>query len=177
VPDAVVTPRLLARAPVEGDLPSYSELLTHPEVAAWLRPAPLAPRSPGDVAELLRRDRAHWDHHGFGPWVLLDRADGSFVGRAGLAWTTVAGERRVELPWALLPSRWGGGLATEAAQAAVAHAAEIGLSEVVSVTLESNVASRRVMEKAGLRMVGCVEHAGFPHVLFRLCLRQQPDAG
>jgi RimJ/RimL family protein N-acetyltransferase len=136
-------------------------------VGAWLRPPPLTPYTERDVAERLRTDLAHWHRYGFGPWTLTDRTDGSFVGRGGLAWTTVAGRAAVELPWALVPSRWGQGLATEAAAAALDAARALGVEDLtVSYTLRDNAASQQVMEKIGLRRVGDVEHAGVPHVLY-----------
>ena len=51
--------------------------------------------------------------------------------------------------------------------AAVDAARELGLAEVVAFTLAENVASRRVMERAGFALDGTVEHAGLPHVLYR----------
>jgi [ribosomal protein S5]-alanine N-acetyltransferase len=164
---AVDTERLTLRRPTQDDLPGYRGLLLDPLVMRWLRPPPLDPYDDASVSDLLDRDLAHWARHGFGPAVIADRRDGSFVGRGGLAWTTVAGEEAVELPWALMPARWGEGLATEAARAALAWAGELGLAEVVSFTLTTNEASRRVMERIGLRPAGEIEHAGLPHVLYR----------
>ena len=164
---AVETERLSLRAPGSADLDGYRTLLLDPLVQRWLRPPPLAADDPASVERLLDDDRRHWEQHGFGPAALIDRRNGPFVGRGGLNWTTVAGERAVELPWALVSQRWGEGLATEAARGALAWARELGLPEVVSFTLTSNTASRRVMEKIGLRHEGEIEHSGLPHVLFR----------
>ena len=91
---------------------------------------------------------------------------------AGLNTTRVAGEQAVELAWALVGTAHGRGLATEAALAAVAEARTLGLPEVVSFTLPGNVASRRVMEKAGLEFDRDITHGGLPHVLYRLRLTQ-----
>jgi ribosomal-protein-alanine N-acetyltransferase len=162
------TERLLCRRPFPGDAHDYRELLLDDQVAAWLRPPPLPPFREGEPEALLRRDVVHWESHGFGPWTLVDREHGRFIGRAGLAWTQVAGEEVVELPWALLPGFWNRGLATEAAQAALEAAARIGIPEVVSLALLDNTPSRRVMEKAGLTYDGEVEHVGLPHALYRV---------
>jgi RimJ/RimL family protein N-acetyltransferase len=160
------TERLNCRAPGRRDHRGYRALLLDPLVAAALFPPPLAPYGPREVARLLRADVEHWNRHGFGPWALIDRATGAYVGRGGLAWTTVAGRRAVELPWSIVPGRWGEGLATEAGRAALTTARELGLREVVSFTAVGNHASRRVMEKIGLVREAEVEHAGLPHVLF-----------
>ena len=168
------TERLLCRRPFAGDAHDYRALLTDDKVAAWLRPPPLPPFRAGEPEALLTRDIAHWEAHGFGPWSLIDLESGAFAGRGGLCWTQVAGERAIELPWALLPAFWNDGLATEAAQAALAAAGRIGIPEVISLALLENTPSRRVMEKTGLLFEGEVEHVGLPHALYRLRVDEQP---
>ncbi|HEX6360508.1 GNAT family N-acetyltransferase [Actinophytocola sp.] len=60
----------------------------------------------------------------------------------------------VELGYRLHPSAWGRGLATEGARLLVRRAfAELGVPRVAATTMAANVASRRVLEKAGLRHV------------------------
>ena len=170
----VTTERLLLRRPASGDQAAYRDLLFNPEVEAWLRPRPLRPFTEADPPALLGKDLRHWDEHGFGAWVVVDReGEQAFLGRAGLEWTTVAGEHAVELAWALLPGAQGRGLATEAALAAVAEARVLGLDALVSFTLPDNVASRRVMEKAGIAFDRDITHAGLPHVLYRLALGER----
>jgi RimJ/RimL family protein N-acetyltransferase len=164
------TKRLLCRRPFAGDAHDYRELLLDERVAAWLRPAPLPPFRAGEPEALLRKDIAHWEAHGFGPWTLIERDSGAFAGRGGLCWTQVDGERAIELPWALLPAFWNEGLATEAALAALDTAQRVGIPEVISLALLENKPSRRVMEKAGLTYEGEVEHVGLPHALYRLQL-------
>lgn len=164
------TRRLRCRRPAGGSLDLYRELFADPEVNRWLRPEPLKPFTATEVDRLFRYDRTHWRKHGFGPWLLWERKRGDFMGRGGLAWTMVRGKPKVELPWALLGRFHHRGYATEQALAAVDTARAFGLSELVSLTLPCNHASRRVMEKAGLTLVGEVEHAGLPHVLYRINL-------
>ncbi|MDQ5809020.1 MAG: GNAT family N-acetyltransferase [Actinomycetota bacterium] len=156
------------RAPESRDEASYRRLLFDAAVAPWLRPKPLRPFTEADPPALLVRDLRHWEEHGWGPWV-VEGEDG-FAGRAGLNTTRVAGERAVELAWAIVGPAHGRGLATAAARAGVARARELGIDEVVSFTLPDNVASRRVMEKAGLCFDRDITHAGVPHVLYRLVL-------
>jgi RimJ/RimL family protein N-acetyltransferase len=59
-----------------------------------------------------------------------------------------------ELGYRLLPSCWGRGLGTEGARLLVRRAFDLGLDRVVATTMTVNTASRRVLEKAGLRHVG-----------------------
>lgn len=156
------------RAPESRDEASYRRLLFDPAVAPWLRPRPLRPFTEADPPALLVRDLRHWEEHGWGPWVVEDAEE--FAGRAGLATVHVAGETAVELAWAIVGPAQGRGLATAAAVAGVAYGREVGLEEIVSFTLPDNVASRRVMEKAGLVFDRDITRAGLPHVLYRLRL-------
>jgi RimJ/RimL family protein N-acetyltransferase len=67
-----------------------------------------------------------------------------------------------------VPERWRQGLATELARAAVEVAFDdLDLDEIVAFTLPDNIASRRVMEKAGFTYDRDIQRAGIPHVLYR----------
>jgi [ribosomal protein S5]-alanine N-acetyltransferase len=169
------TPQLLARAPEAGDEEGYRRVFLDPAVGEWLRPAPMKPFDAAEVAEMLAEDRRHWADHGFGPWALADRERGSLLGRGGLRWTEIDGHPIVELPWAVRSDRWGQGLASEAAAAAVAWARALGLAEVAALVLPGNLRSRRVAEKAGLELDGDALHAGLPHLVFRLALAEAPE--
>jgi ribosomal-protein-alanine N-acetyltransferase len=117
---------------------------------------------------MLAADIEHWQARSFGPWIFFEIATGMFVGRGGLRSTTIAGSECVEVAYAVRPDAWGHGYATEMAALALDHARQLGLAEVVGITAESNGASRRVLEKIGMRLQQPVEHAGLPHLLGRL---------
>jgi RimJ/RimL family protein N-acetyltransferase len=162
-------PDVTLRPPESRDEASYRRLLFDAAVAPWLRPRPLRPFTEADPPALLVRDLRHWESHGWGPWVVED-GGGAFLGRAGLNTTRVAGEQAVELHWALVGLAQGRGIATRAALAGVEEARRLGMTELVSFTLPENLASRRVMEKAGLAFDRDITHGGVPHVLYRLRL-------
>ena len=105
---------------------------------------------------------AQFERQGWSNWT-VERADsGEFIGFVGL---TVP--RRVlpfspcvEIGWRLARAHWGRGFATEAAGAALRAAFErVGLEEVVSFTSLTNLRSRAVMERIGMRNV----HQDFEH--------------
>jgi RimJ/RimL family protein N-acetyltransferase len=82
---------------------------------------------------------------------------------------TETGGPGVEVGWTIAADHWGRGFATEAADTALLIGFyELRLDEIVSFTLVDNTASRRVMEKLGFHPDREVEHAGLPHVLYRL---------
>lgn len=165
-----ITRHLLCLRPGATTADEYESLFTDPRVQCWLRPEPMKPFVRSDLERMAKRDEAHWDRHGYGPWVMREREGGHFVGRGGLSWATVNGELEVELPWAVMPDKQNRGYATDMALAAIQTARELEIERVVSLTLPSNRSSRRVMEKIGLEYVGEIEHAGLPHVLYELNL-------
>ncbi|MGN6256165.1 MAG: GNAT family N-acetyltransferase [Solirubrobacterales bacterium] len=165
------TQRLLARKPTLDDRALYHAHFTKPKVERWLRPSPLPPFTAQVIDELVDGDCIHWEDHGFGPWILIEKESGAFAGRGGLSWTAVEGIAHVELPWSIEPGLHGNGLATEAAAAACEWARELGFEEVIALTLPTNLASQRVAEKAGFEQEDEVLHAGLPHLLFRRRLK------
>ena len=51
---------------------------------------------------------------------------------------------------------------------------DLDLEEVVAFTLPDNIASRRVMEKAGFAYDRDIQRAGLPHVLYRIVRDARP---
>jgi RimJ/RimL family protein N-acetyltransferase len=170
--DGIETPRMYGRRPRPRprDAEALRGLFGDPLVAKTLWPGSLGgPRTSGQVEHMLAEYVDHWDRYGYGPWLFFDRVTGEPVGRGGLRRTTIAGREETEVGWAVVSERWGQGLATEMGRAGVAAGfGAVGLRELVSFTLPGNAASRRVMEKVGFVYEGETEHAGLPHVLYRL---------
>lgn len=161
------TARLVCQRIEFDQAPEHLRLLLDPRVSTTLWPRAQAPTE-ADVLASVAAKADHWERHGFGMWLLRDRQTGEMVGRGGLQYTYTAGLNDVEAGWAVVPERWGQGLATELAQACV----EVGfdhlhLLEIIAFTQPTNLASRRVMEKAGFLYARDIVHAGLPHVLYR----------
>jgi RimJ/RimL family protein N-acetyltransferase len=144
-----------------------AELTLDPRVYRTLWPWSYSPTR-ADVHASLVDKRDHWERHGFGLWLLRDRVSGQMVGRGGLQFTDAIGGFAVEAAWAIIPRRWGQGLATELANASVEVAFDaLDVRDLIAITLPDNHASRRVMEKAGFDYDREIEHVGLPHVLYR----------
>jgi ribosomal-protein-alanine N-acetyltransferase len=166
-PERVLTSRLICERLIPDHGEELMVLLRDPLVARTLFPGGTVP-SEAEVLENLGVKVVHWERTGFGMWLLRDRETGAMIGRGGLQYTFVADRHEVEAGWAIIPERWGEGLATELAHAAMQVAFEdLGLLEVVAFTLPENRASQRVMEKSGFALQGPIIHVGVPHVLFR----------
>jgi ribosomal-protein-alanine N-acetyltransferase len=155
----VETERLLLHPWREADRGDLERLFADPRVVGG-RHLPAA-----RVAALADASLRQWSVNGFGPWAAVDRASGRWIGRIGLDhlddWP---GADKIEVGFELYPEWWGRGLATEGARAALAFGfEEHRLERIISVTAASNVAARRVMEKAGLTYQG-TRHWMSPHV-------------
>ncbi len=108
---------------------------------------------PRPASENIERYESHWRRHGFGILALEDRGTGSLVGRSGVAFHRIWADDP-EVGWAIDPAWWGRGLATEAGAACVAWAfGPLAYRRLVSISLPANVASRRVMQKLGFRVL------------------------
>ena len=169
--DPLTTARLVGERPRAEHRDGLLGVFGEPRVGEVLWPGPLGgPRNAEQVQEILDRDAAHWEREGFGPWIFRERdGDGAVMARGGLKRAHVNGREEVEVGYAVAASRWGEGLATEIARASVRVAfEELGLAEVVAFTRTTNLASQRVMEKAGLRREGEFSRFELAHVLFRL---------
>jgi len=91
---------------------------------------------------------------GFGFWAAIEKATGDFLGWFHFRPPEGAGPEVAELGYRLRKSAWGKGYATEASRALIRKGfTELGVQRVVASTYQDNLASRRVMEKAGLTLV------------------------
>lgn len=99
-----------------------------------------------------------WALMGYGYWVFTDRASDDFVGCGGLAWF----DRGVpqlngypEAGWAIAPSWWGRGAASEIMGAACAWADTVlAAPELRCIINPGNSASERVAAKLGFALIG-----------------------
>lgn len=101
--------------------------------------------------ERVRWRVACWADHGYGDYVARLR-DGEFVGTVGIFPASRPGA--IAIGYALRPAHWGRGYATELCSAVAAAIAAVRDDEIVATVLESNAASRRVLEKSGFLVVG-----------------------
>lgn len=155
---------VLADVPHDGYLEALGAAFADPAMMTTLGGV----RSGDAAASFIVRSRAHWRDAGFGLWFLRDMRDGAFVGWAGLRRCEAAGERTVELAYALTPKMRCKGHATRIGKAALILGFEkLALPEIVAFTTESNTHSLGVIDRLAFAYDKPFEHAGLPHVLYR----------
>jgi ribosomal-protein-alanine N-acetyltransferase len=157
------TERLLLRPMWADDLDDLFALRSDPQVLQFVGQG--KPWTREETAEKLRQVARHWDEHGFGMWAMLDRADGRFVGWCGIgSWHQMPD---VEVGYTLAPPFWSRGLATEAVRCMLRYAFEVlRLPRVVGVARVGNVASQKVMLKAGMSLRGPYAFDGHEGLLY-----------
>jgi len=148
------TPRLVMRPLRDEDVEWLAPLLCDTAVATFLWECAETP----DQGRKYAIAHIEFDHlrHRFGMWSIQDKASGEFHGWAELSklrpWSGPSDE--IALSYVLRRESWGRGFATEAAGRLLRHAFEVcGLECVMAVTMRGNTASKRVLEKLGMRWV------------------------
>jgi RimJ/RimL family protein N-acetyltransferase len=148
------TERLLLRRFTESDVANLHDLDGDPEVMRFVNGGKPVSRDVIREETLPRFLRAYERFEGFGVWAAIERSTGKFVGWFEFYPRKDAVPEEVELGYRLRRSAWGKGYATEGSRALIRKGfTELGVQRVVAETMAVNAASRRVMEKAGLRYV------------------------
>jgi RimJ/RimL family protein N-acetyltransferase len=148
------TERLVLRRFTEDDVDDLVELDGDPEVMRFLTGGRPTPREEVEGEILPAFLRYYERFAGYGFWAAIERSTGDFLGWFHFRPHEGASLDEPELGYRLRRSAWGKGYATEGSRALIRKGfAELGVRRVVASTMAVNVASRRVMERAGLRFV------------------------
>jgi RimJ/RimL family protein N-acetyltransferase len=146
------TRRLVLSEITVDDGNELHELDTDPRVMQYIGSGRVSTREQIDDA-LRRIPRAYLLYPGLDTGRATRRDNGDFVGWFALKY--IPGTTEVEVGYRLRFGAWGRGLATEGARALVRHGFDdLGLYRIVGVTHPDNLASQRVLMKAGLADAG-----------------------
>jgi RimJ/RimL family protein N-acetyltransferase len=152
VPDyPVETERLQLRPFCRGDVEAVYAYRCREDVTRWLIDAPMTREA---VAEIIqaRVGQSSWTRNGDSIFLAVDnRADKATVGEVSLIQRS-AEHRQAEIGYIFHPDVQGQGLATEAGRALMSLAFDnAGVHRVYARCHAENEASRRVMERLGMR--------------------------
>ncbi len=145
------TERLVLRGHRTDDFADSAAMWADPQVVAHISGTPSTAEQ--SWSRLLRYS-GHWQHLGFGYWVVEAKADGAFIGEVGFADyrrdTMPSIDGMPEAGWALKTAAHGMGYATEAVAAMVDWADRNLASERTICLLDPTYsASINVARKAG----------------------------
>jgi RimJ/RimL family protein N-acetyltransferase len=159
------TERMILRELRLSDEDLIVDLDSDPEVMKYLTDGVPSTRERVRAA-LARTQELYRKHNGvFGFWAAIEKATGDFMG-----WFHFRPSKkdpnnikRIELGYRLKKSFWKRGFATEGGRALIEKGfSELGVETIFAATMENNFASRRVMEKAGLKFSNRFIEQDFP---------------
>jgi RimJ/RimL family protein N-acetyltransferase len=144
------TERLLLRQFTLDDVDNLLVLDSDVEVRRYLD-MPTPPTRESIAEHTLPRFMAYYtQYEGYGFWAAIEKTSHAFLGWFHFRPATENSEE-IELGYRLQRLVWGKGYATEGSQALIRTGfLELGVQRVVATALAANIASIRVMEKAGL---------------------------
>lgn len=150
----LATERMVLRRFTEADEDHLVELDSDPEVMRFLTRGIPTPRDAiqNDILPVFLRSYKRFP--GFGVFAAISKECGDFLGWFSFQPTDQARRDEVSLGYRLRRSIWGQGYATEGVRALIRLGfTHLGIQRVIATTYQDNLASRRVMEKAGLSLV------------------------
>jgi RimJ/RimL family protein N-acetyltransferase len=172
VKDELETARLLLVAWSESAETLLARLSSEPRVVRYIRDGRCW--SHQRSAEVSRAILGHWQEHGFGWRVAIEKQSLEPVGFIALNYlgdgTARLEPNEFEIGWWLDPGAWGRGLASEGARAVCEEAfASLRAPSVVARLQPANRASARVAERLGMSLeFETTGAAGEPVAVYRL---------
>ena len=150
---------LYLRELTEDDVPAWFERASDPESAVLARDP--IPESVEVGFRWLQRHRERFRQQAAIRWAIVEKGSTDSVGTIGLAITSR--EKRIaELGIVIGRAYWGKGIGTSAAHLVTGYAfGTLGLAEIQAEVLQRNLASRRLLEKAGFSLLRTIP--GDPH--------------
>lgn len=148
----IETDRLLLRKMGPEDAEAVFAYASDPEVTRYVIWD--THRSIEDSREFLKRTIEGYERGEEAGWGIVYKGDLRFVGTCSIV-NHSRKDARAELGYVLARSHWGRGLITEAVRALIRFGFErMGLNRVEARCVAENIASARVMEKAGMTCEG-----------------------
>ncbi|HEV7782404.1 MAG TPA: GNAT family N-acetyltransferase [Chitinophagaceae bacterium] len=140
------TERLLVRHFTENDRDNYFALQGDPDVMQYIR----APRTREESDTFLTEKILSADPHDFkGYWAVEDKETGEFLGCFVII-PIPDDVEKIQLGYSFLPVHWSKGYATEVTKEGVNYFyTRTPLAEIYGVTETPNIASQKVLLKAG----------------------------
>lgn len=153
----IETQRLYFRKFELDDLPQLIEQRSDPDMYRFLGGTRM--QNPEALAKRIRFYMSCYDSHGFGMCPMFSKETDEMIGAAGLQ--PLEDTVEIEVGYSVIKPLWGRGIGTEAARGWMEFGFnDFGLDRIVAVAVVENAASRRIMEKLGMKYEKTEEHYG-----------------
>jgi len=147
------TERLILRKPTEEDFERFFEINKDPETNLH---NPSGPMSLEKAENTFTRMLEHWKKYNFGGWAIVEKDNPEkVIGFGGLSYKMYDDEEKLNLGYRFAPEAWGKGYATEFSKKTINFGFnDINEKEIFGVVRPDNIASVKVLEKAGMIQIG-----------------------
>jgi RimJ/RimL family protein N-acetyltransferase len=145
----IETDRLALRKIVEEDIEELSELFSDPTAMEYMDGV----KTIEEVKEWMSRVFESYRTTGFGPFAVIQKETGEFIGYCGLyLQKDVDGVDEVEILYGLIQHFWNQGFAIEAARAVLEYGkSEHNIKRFITLIMPQNKRSAKVSEKLGMK--------------------------
>ena len=141
------TERLVVRRWRDSDLSNLLAVYGDAEAMRWVDDG--KPITVEECIKWLGVTRTNYEKRGYGMFAVEERAAPKVIGFCGIVHP--GDQAEPEVKYAYLRSHWGRGIATETVAGLIQYgAATHGLRYIIATTAPANVASHRVLLKAGM---------------------------
>ncbi len=145
------TERLSVRRWRDSDLPALLAVYGDVDAMRWVGDGRAITHE--ECVQWLAVTRSNYEKRGYGMFAIEERSSHGVVGFCGIVHP--GGQPEPEVKYALLRSHWGRGLATEAVSGLLAYGARTHhLAFIIATTAPQNIASHKVLIKAGMQRAG-----------------------
>lgn len=145
----IETDRLSLRRITPDDLDALHEIYADP-ICMQFYPGTKTRAETAEWFQRLAFDS--YARHGFGLWLVCDRATGEIRGDCGITLQETPNGLEPEIGYHLLRRFWGMGIAGEAAAACRDYGVRVlGMNRIISITSPENLPSQRVAERVHQR--------------------------
>jgi RimJ/RimL family protein N-acetyltransferase len=142
------TERLVMRRWRDSDIPVLLAVYGDEDAMRWVGEGRAVTHE--ECVKWLEITRTNYEKRGYGMFAAEERTSARVLGFCGIVHP--GGQPEPEVKYAFLRSQWGRGLATEALSGLIAYGASTHrLTSIIATTAPANVASHRVLLKAGMR--------------------------
>ena len=147
------TERLRVREMTLADIDRLYEIYSEPSITEYMEG--LYPDKQDELEFARSYIENMYGFYGYGLWLVLEKASGRIVGRAGLGNREIDGEIHLELGYVIAKEYQGRGYATEVSLAILDYArTELAATKVISLIKPGNEPSVRTARKLGFTQVG-----------------------
>lgn len=164
------TDRLNIRRFTENDKDHFFSLQGNPEVMQYIRRPRTKEESDNFLSEkILDSSSPYYD----GYWAVEEKHSGIFVGSCVII-PIPDDEAKMQLGYSFLPAYWGKGYASEVALGGMNYFyTQTDLPEIYGVTETPNIASQKVLIKAGFQLFGSKMDGEKELLVFRVVRKQK----